>query len=666
MNIINNTLFKNIFSYLRINGNILFICIIAIILRVYKLSDLQYIFDELSALDRLEFNSIKEVIKIGVMGDAHPALVQVFLFYYCKLVGTTEWLVKLPFIICGVASVYVIYDIGKRWFNQTAGLLAATIIACSQFFVLYSTIARPYISGLFLCLLAIKFWLEIVFNSSPRKRDYVYFALFACLSALNHHFSMMIVALCGIFGLFFISKTNFKFYLLACVGAVILYSPHLPILLVQLKIGGVGSTSGGWLDPPSDDFMIRFIAYVFHFSYLFIVAFIGSIVYSLFQKTVSNKVMGVQPFESSESLLIENRQLKIKMVLLLLFTSSFLIGFFYSRKVNPVLQFSTLIFSVPCLILFIASFAKDLNTKKQFVVLVIISVVGIVTLVFERQHYDLLFNQSFDTYMRTADVLSKEKGNNQVYSLFKGEPRFLKFYQKKYNSLVHYEVVEGEAKKLLDYKNLYDTLKANYLLLGNYNPDQLLQASVYYPYVQKKITGFTFNLYVLSKEKSTQTIDIEKTLVAKTDFNNIPQGFTINNSLINKEQAKSIYIIDSLNEYPLSYKIKNTELKLKEGQWVVAELHIKTDKQIKGLLCASTDALGENIHFTGSELEAFYLPNKQDKVVYLSVYVGAKFNNTDNELTFFIWNQQKENFKVTQFSIYTWNTPRIYGLLDNF
>lgn len=639
-------------STLKENSIIIAILGIAVLLRFYDFFNLQYTFDELSALNRLEFDSFMEVIKKGVMIDAHPALIQVFLFYYTKLFGTAEWIVKLPFIICGIASVYIIYNIGKHWFNQTSGLLAATVLACSQFFVMYSTIARPYISGLFLCLLALKFWLEIVFSNSPSKKHYFYFALFACLSALNHHFSMMFVALCGIIGLFFTIKTNLKFYLLACISAVILYSPHFPVLLAQLKIGGIGAASGGWLDPPSNDFIIRFIFYVFHFSYLYLLAFIGVITFT---------------YVNSQKPIINSESRNPKLAILLLFICSFLIGFYYSRYINPVIQFSTLIFSVPCLILFFTSFAKEVSKLKQGILVVILLSTAITTLIFKRQHYDLVFNQAFDTYMRTAHTFTKEKGNQNVYALFKGEPWFLKYYQKKYNTTFNYEVVEGESKKLNDYKNLYDTIKTNYLMLGDYNPTQLLQASAYFPYIDDKVAGYTFELYTLSKQKTTKPLHEEKTLFTKTNFNTIPNGFNVNADLITIKDNQAIYTIDSLNEYPLSYKIKNNELKLKEGQWVIAELHISTNEPIKGLLCASTDSLGKNIHFTASELEAFYLPNRQEQIIYLSVYVGAKFNDPNNEITFFVWNNQKQYFLVKEFLIYTWNNnPKRYGLLNDF
>jgi hypothetical protein len=51
----------------------------------------------------------------------------------------------------------------------------------------------------------------------------------------------------------------------------------------------------------------------------------------------------------------------------------------------------------------------------------------------------------------------------------------------------------------------------------------------------------------------------------------------------------------------------------------------------------------------------------------VSVYVDVKFNNPDNELTVFVWNNNKEKFRITGFSIYTWdNNPYRYGLLFDF
>ncbi len=633
------------------NYPILFLLALAIALRIYNLFDLEYTYDELSALSRTGYSSFNELIEKGVKPDFHPALIQVFLYYYCMLFGTAEWVVKLPFILAGIASVYLVYVIGKKWFNETAALLTATIFSCTQYFVFYSVTARPYISGLLFCLLTLNYLLNILFKDTVTKKQYVLFALFAVLSALNHHFSLMLAGLCGITGLFFLNKNIAKGYLLSCVAAVLIYIPHLPVLLYQLQIGGIGVGSGGWLNPPENDFIFQFLFYLFHYSYVFVIVFLGIIGFAFFTS---------HPHSTST-------QNKIRIILLFLFASTFLIGFFYSQKVNPVIQYSTLIFCTPCLILFVSSFSGELNIQLKWAGMIVLIIIGTTTLIFKRKYYDLVYRQSFDTYIQSAKTIVNEKGNADVFCLFKGEQWFLDYYKTKYSSPARYKVIENESLSFFDYQSIYDTLTTNYLILGDFNAAQVLHASVYYPYVYKKISGYGYELYVLSKKPTNETLDTEKQNIVFSDFKSIPEGFNVNKDLLISEDSKTYYRIDSLNEYPLSYKIKNTEFHVKEGQTIVAEIHYLSDKPVKGLLCGSTDALKQNVHWTATDLDAFYRSGQTIQTAYVSIYVDAKFNNPDNEITIFIWNNKKEQFKISNFSVYTWNNnPYRFGLLSDF
>ncbi len=155
-------------------------------------------------------------------------------------------------------------------------------------------------------------------------------------------------------------------------------------------------------------------------------------------------------------------------------------------KVNPVIQFSTLIFSTPCFLLLLVSFVGEVSLKLKWASVVLILGIGISTLIFKRHYYALIFNQSFNSYIKTTDHVIKEKGSNNVYALFKGEPWFLNFYKTKYNSNARFEVIENEARNQEYYKSIYDTLSSKYLVLGDFNPSQLLQASNYFPMYTKK------------------------------------------------------------------------------------------------------------------------------------------------------------------------------------
>jgi hypothetical protein len=85
---------------------LLLIILSAAILRFWAFPDIPFMHDELSALSRLQLQSFSDLIRYGVvLNDTHPAGVQVFLYYWVKLGGESEWWVKLPFLLSGVASV---------------------------------------------------------------------------------------------------------------------------------------------------------------------------------------------------------------------------------------------------------------------------------------------------------------------------------------------------------------------------------------------------------------------------------------------------------------------------------------------------------------------------------------------------------------------------------
>ena len=134
---------------------ILLILFIGSILRFYNYVEIPFTHDEFSALFRLNFDSFSELIEKGVKVDGHPAGVHVFLYYWTKVFGSSEWIVKLPFTIFGIVSIWIIYLIGRKWFNETVGLISAAFIASIQFTVIYSQIARPYISGMFFSLIMV-------------------------------------------------------------------------------------------------------------------------------------------------------------------------------------------------------------------------------------------------------------------------------------------------------------------------------------------------------------------------------------------------------------------------------------------------------------------------------------------------------------------------------
>ena len=167
------------------------ILILAAVLRCHHLIQIPFTNDELSAIYRLQFNSLSELLNQGIAIDGHPALVQLFLYYYCKLFGYQEWIVKLPFILSGLISIWLVYKIAALAVNRNLGLLVATFMSTTQYYVMYSQLARPYSPGVLFTLLFLYSGLSIIQGHKRKHINYLLFSIALTLCAITHYFSFL-------------------------------------------------------------------------------------------------------------------------------------------------------------------------------------------------------------------------------------------------------------------------------------------------------------------------------------------------------------------------------------------------------------------------------------------------------------------------------------------
>lgn len=325
---------------------------------------LQFTHDELSALFKTELPTFEELIEKGVKVEGHPAGVEVFLYYYAPLVKYNLWALKLPFSLMAIASILIIFAIGKTIKQEAAALYTGAIMAVSQYFIYYGQIVRPYEAGLFFSLLSALFWLRY-FHQEAHYKNLIGFALSAAAAAYSHQFALLLVGIMGLHALI-ISSARGKFEWLLCgLLTFLLYVPHLNIFFHQLSLGGVGS----WLAKPQLSFPLSYLAYIFHFSYLFIGAVIIALLIPKWQLKKAKNWEG-----------------------LIWFCASFLIGFFYSRQINPVLQYSTLLFAAPLLLLSLFALRQ---MRLQWLSLLLILGTGLYSLYADRYHYPLVYQSPF-------------------------------------------------------------------------------------------------------------------------------------------------------------------------------------------------------------------------------------------------------------------------------
>ncbi len=432
---------------------IFFILFIGALLRFYDYGSIPFTHDELSALIRTRFGNFHDLIQKGVLEDGHPAGVQVFLFYWIKLVGPSEVMVKLPFTICGLASVYLCWVIGKKWFSSAAGLICASFLAFLQYTVMYSQIARPYASGLFFVLLMVYFWTNLILT--PRHKYFLNllgYVIASALCAYNHHFSLLFCGIAGLTGLFLIEKSRRLSFVLSWLLIFLLYIPHLPIFFGQLKKGGIG----GWLGKPRPDFILDYLSYVFQFSW-----FVLALVVLLLVLSITWRKKG------------EQTDYRLVLVSFTWFFIPLLTGFLYSVYVNPVLQFSVLIFSFPFL-LFLLFFCANTDKPWQQIVLVILCALLIIpSLITERLHYRLFYSSPYRDILTGAKAEADSLGRSSCFIMIDTQRSSSMYFLEK----------PGLSEFSVDYlhdvseppviANMTDTCRAKYFIYGcvsNANP----------------------------------------------------------------------------------------------------------------------------------------------------------------------------------------------------
>ena len=376
---------------------------LAAVLRFWDLPSIPYTHDELSALLRL-FPTLGETIRKGVMeGDTHPPGVQVFEWFWTRAFGTSEAAVKFPFIVMGLAALFFWYRVACAWTSTAAALIVIALLATLQYSVMYAQIARPYAFGFFTCALLLDQLTRYV--ATGRTGALAGFALAAALSAYTHHFALLFAALVVVSGFALLRKEQRLAYALACGVAALLYLPNLPILLHQFSQGGLSE----WLAAPGPYWLRDYAAWITMYSWPLALVLFGLAAWSV-----------VASFRA--------RLWKEPLPWLMLFwgLAPIAIGYGYSVWRAPVLQYSMLIFSFPCLLFAALHGLPRLSMRLLISLVSLAALLGLHGLIMERGHYSLLYSSKYEAFVEAA-----QRSTSDDLVIIDAQQGILEFYQRR-------------------------------------------------------------------------------------------------------------------------------------------------------------------------------------------------------------------------------------------
>lgn len=630
-----------LYSKIKLRNNriiLMGILLVAGILRLYNFSELQFFHDEYSAIVRTSYSNIDDLITLGVLPDFHPAGIQVFLFYWVQLFGTATWVVKLPFVLMSIASIYIVYVVVKRWSNETAGLISAAFLATTQYAILYGIYARPYSSGLFFTLLLILALTNFI--QRPDQRfwwNWVLFILAGTACAYNHYVNMLIAGMIGISALPLIpGKIRIK-YLLAGVIIGILYIPHLSILLFHMSKGGVGG-GDGWLLPPDPGFIFDYLTYLGHYSWWSL----ALIVFILF--------LGWYGGRSTKRKLPDVASKYRLYFLVCWFIVPFLICYFYSVYKNPILQFSVLIFTHFTIYLFLFGWLKQLQPVYNGIIVTAIILTNTLTLIYVRKHYHVNYHVGYTSALDELEVARKKYPD--IPALISTDFRFSDFDQQHRSHPISFDKYTfTDNTQLIHYLDSVSQKSDRlYCVLSFDNaPETVPLIQHYFPGIERQQTNQVNTIYIFSKKAKKHLLPvihqwIPSASIAKNWKN------TTNDKYVQLED-KWYYKIDSLSEWgpEIVFDLKA----ISAAPHNIIDIEVKTKGLTPGkevIITVAVTNADSTLMWTGGSTS---LPiNSSDLgTIYHSMTVSKMEYIRNNQLKIMIWNRAKTQFYIEEITL---------------
>ncbi len=621
--------------------------IIGFILRLSIAATHSYSSDELSAINRLDYDSLAEMLENGVKkGDFHPAGVQLFEWFWSSIFGTSEVALRFPFVLFGVASIFMIYVIGKKFVAKNTGIFAATLLTVSYFPIIHSELARPYSPGLFFVLIASWFYLHFftdqIQNRKSAWRYAIGLGISLALAMYTHYFAFLFVGFIGITGLFFIKKKYVLPYVTAGLLASILFLPHWPITTYHLGIDG----GLGWLGKPEKGWLFDFLFFAFNRSWVFIGCIVLTVLITLFltrkYKIHFNKVV---------------------FLFVLWFFGIFVVAYIFSYVSSPILKYPVMLFPLPFFYLLIGSFFSSLSQKTFRILLIMVGATGIYSTVVER---DLYGNNHFGLLKEIAKPMVKWRAkygaDNIVTYMNINNPNYLNYYAIPLGDSLTFDrdVLEFDDDKKIRKELLNE--KRDYCVFGystRTTLPQLFETCLeFYPTIVESHRYNNSAVVLLSDKKNEDKTLPSSNVVATFEAENPSKKWKTNNN----HRKNNYYLSDSTAAFGPSFSFRMVDYGLKinddrhdhylkitvNGEASLgAKISATFTAKRKGKAITNLD--GKKI-WLGHDLEKMMTTPTKNNQAYFAFFLPTEILESD-ELNINLWNRNGKPVKINRIKI---------------
>lgn len=181
----------------------------------------------------------------------NPPLYEIMLHFWIDLFGISEFSVRFPSLIFSGASVFFMYQIGKKYLNEKIAIYACLIFILSNYQLSFAHEARTYALLGLLSLASVYYYLGIVIDKEGGSRkQLIGYIIATALLVYSHYFGFFIIVAQLLYLLIHpkLFKQYWKMVSIAAVSIFLLYLPNLIVLFT--RVADYGERSSYWLSKP--------------------------------------------------------------------------------------------------------------------------------------------------------------------------------------------------------------------------------------------------------------------------------------------------------------------------------------------------------------------------------------------------------------------------------
>lgn len=212
------------------------IILAGLILRLISLNQSLWLDEAISTLAVKNY-FLRDLVAQYAKADFHPPGWFIILWFWTKIFGYSEIAVRIPSVIFGILSIWILYLLGKKLLSEKLGIAAALLLAVNPLHIYYSQEARMY--GMATLAVLINFLIITKLVKGERFR--ILYLTASNLFVLSSDYLTYFILPAQFLILWLLKKDTLRIWILSLATACLLGIWWLPVFLGQIGVGTVAT-----------------------------------------------------------------------------------------------------------------------------------------------------------------------------------------------------------------------------------------------------------------------------------------------------------------------------------------------------------------------------------------------------------------------------------------